>query len=93
MRVVRPVSRRIAFGGVLSALLLALMPALASATSIAGPNGKVVFASGRASSGIPAPAADDGDARIWVADYPNGTPVQVTTLPDRDPAPPPELVA
>jgi Tol biopolymer transport system component len=58
-----------------------LIPAVASATSIAGPNGKIVFASGRASSGIPAPAANDADARIWVADYPSGTPVQVTTLP------------
>jgi hypothetical protein len=76
-----PVSRGVVLGTALSALLLALAPALASATSIAGPNGKIVFASGRASSGIPAPAADDGDARIWVADYPSGAPVQVTTLP------------
>ena len=31
--------------------------------------------------GINAPAADDADARIWVADYPNGIPRQVTTDP------------
>ena len=43
------------------------------------------------------PRTDDGDdnnARIWVADYPSGTPVQVTTQPTGgSPAPPPELVA
>jgi Tol biopolymer transport system component len=49
--------------------------------TIPGPNGKIVFASGRASAGIPNPDAGDGDSRIWVADYPSGTPQQVTTLP------------
>ena len=47
----------------------------ASATFIPGPNGKIVFASGRVG------AASDVEARIFVADYPGGTPVQVTTLP------------
>ena len=61
--------------------LLAALPGPASATSIAGPNGKIVFASGRASKGIPTPSASDADARIWVADGPTATPVQVTTLP------------
>lgn len=64
----------------IGALLVAL-PGPASATSIAGPNGKIVFASGRASKGIPNPSASDADARIWVADGPTSTPVQVTTLP------------
>ena len=62
-------------------VLLAALPGPASATSIAGPNGKIVFASGRASKGIPMPSAGDADARIWVADGPTATPVQVTTLP------------
>ncbi len=56
-------------------LALAAIAGSASATSVPGPNGKIVFASGRGG------AADDGDARIWVADYPGGTPQQVTTLP------------
>jgi dipeptidyl aminopeptidase/acylaminoacyl peptidase len=62
-------------------LALAALPGSASATAIAGPNGKIVYASGRASQGIPAPAANDADARIWVADSALATPVQVTTLP------------
>jgi Tol biopolymer transport system component len=61
--------------------LAALLPGAASATSIAGPDGKIAYASGRASLGIPAPAANDADARIWVADNTLGQPVQVTTLP------------
>ena len=60
---------------------LAALPSVSSATSVPGPNGKIAFASGRASLGINAPAADDADARIWVADYPNGIPRQVTTDP------------
>jgi Tol biopolymer transport system component len=63
------------------ALSLAAFPTLGRATFIPGPPGKVVFASGRASIGIPNPSASDADARIWVADYPSGTPIQVTTLP------------
>jgi Bacterial Ig domain/WD40-like Beta Propeller Repeat len=66
---------------VLTALSLLAVPSASVATSIPGPNGKIVFASGRASLGIPAPSASDADARIWVADYPSGTPAQVTTLP------------
>ncbi len=68
----------------LSFTLLALTaaPSISSATFIPGPNGKVAFASGRANSDFPSPAdGDDNHARIWVADYPSGTPVQVTTLP------------
>jgi hypothetical protein len=66
---------------ILTALALGALPASAAATSVPGPNGKVVFASGRASLGIPTPNAGDADARIWVADYPAGTPEQVTSLP------------
>lgn len=52
------------------------------ATSLPGPNGKIVFASGRANSNFPSPAnGDDNHARIWVADYPSGTPGQVTSEP------------
>jgi Tol biopolymer transport system component len=77
-----PVSRGVVLGTALSALLLALAPALASATSIAGPNGKIVFASGRGNTDVPSPADnDDTKAKIWVADYPGGTPVQLTTEP------------
>ncbi len=80
--VIRSVSRRAVLGGALSALVLALGPAAALATSIPGPNGKIAFASGRAASNNPSPAdGNDEQSRIWVADYPNGTPVQVTTLP------------
>ncbi len=74
------VRRLVLFSGLVSLVLMGV-PALSAATSIAGPNGKIVFASGRANSGIPAPDPGDADARIWVADYPGGTPVQVTTLP------------
>ena len=74
-----PVNRLVA--PILAVLALAALPASAAATFIPGPNGKVAFASGRASSGIPNPNAGDADARIWVADYPAGTPEQATTLP------------
>ena len=74
-------TRRLVLLSIATALVLCASPAVGSATSIAGPNGKVVFASGRASSGIPSPDPNDKDARIWVADYPSGTPVQVTTQP------------
>jgi Bacterial Ig domain/WD40-like Beta Propeller Repeat len=73
--------RRLVLSCVVSALALASFPSLSPATFIPGPNGKITFTTGRASVGIPAPAADDGDARIWVADYPFGIPSQVTTLP------------
>ena len=56
-------------------VLLGALPASAQATAIPGPNGKIVFTSGRVG------APGDVEARIFVADYPNGDPVQVTTLP------------
>ena len=66
----------------LALFLLALVPAVSLATAPPGPNGKVAFASGRGNSEVPAPAAnDDAKAKIWVADFPSGTPVQATTLP------------
>ncbi len=64
-------------------IVLAAFPAVGSATFIPGPNGKIAFASGRANAEFPAPAAnDDAKARIWVVDWPFGTPVQVTTKPE-----------
>ncbi len=69
-------SARPALTSCLVVLALAALPTAASATSIAGPNGKIAFASGRGGA-----AGDDTQARIWVADYPGGTPVQVTTIP------------
>lgn len=74
-------SVRTALTSALAAGVVAALPAAAAATFVPGPNGKIAFASGRASSGIPTPAGDDSDARIWVADYPSGIPQQVTTLP------------
>jgi len=73
---------RLALAGAVAVLAaLAAVPAVASATSIPGPNGKIVFTSGRPSDGVPAPNAGDAGARVFVAEYPSGTPVQVTTLP------------
>jgi len=66
----------------LLAAVTAAFPVVAQATSVPGPNGKIAFASGRANEQFPAPAAkDDANARIWVVDGPNGTAVQVTTVP------------
>src|SRR5258708_2716670 len=66
----------------LSAAVLAFIPAAPSATFIPGPNRKIAFASGRDNSEVPSLADnDDSKARIWVVDYPSGTPVQVTTEP------------
>ena len=74
-------SRRLLTIGSLVLVLLGALPAVASATFIPGPAGKLVFASGRANNeGTPADGNDD-KAKIWVADYPGGTPIQVTTLP------------
>jgi Tol biopolymer transport system component len=73
--------RRLAPTAGLLTLALAAIPAVSSATFIPGPNGKIAFASGRASSDVPTPPANDSEARLWVADYPLGTPVQVTTQP------------
>ena len=86
--------RRLLPVSVLTAIAVAAVPAVSSATSIAGPNGKIAFTSARPSIGVPAPNAGDAGARIFVADYPNGTPEQVTTLPPgRGAAPSAELVA
>jgi len=64
----------------IAALGLVAIPGSASATSPPGANGKIVFTSGRANSDFPTPAnGDDNHARIWVADFPGGTPVQVTS--------------
>src|SRR4051794_24125986 len=60
----------------LAALGLVAIPQAASAVTIPGPNGKIVFASGRGGA-----ANDDSQSRIWVMDYPGGTPQQVTTQP------------
>ena len=73
--------RRLVLLFTVSTLALAAFPAVGIATFIPGPTGKITFTSGRASIGIPVPDAGDGDARIWVADFPFGTPAQVTTLP------------
>jgi hypothetical protein len=73
--------RRLVLSCALSALAFASLPQIVSATSIAGPNGKIAFTSARPSDGVPAPNTGDKGARIYVADYPSGTPVQVTTLP------------
>jgi hypothetical protein len=68
--------------GSLVLVLLGALPAVASATFIPGPAGKIAFASGRANSEVASPAdGDDSKAKIWIVDYPFGTPVQVTTLP------------
>ena len=76
-------------------VVLASFPAVGSATFIPGPNGKIAFTSGRPSIGVPAPNTNDPGARIYVADWPSGTPVQVTTKPARgdNSAPSAELVA
>jgi hypothetical protein len=76
------VSRRLLTIGSLVLVLLGALPAVASATFIPGPAGKIAFASGRGNSEVPNPAnGDDAKAKIWVADYPGGTPIQATTLP------------
>lgn len=75
-------SRRLLTIGSLVLVLLGALPAVASATFIPGPAGKIAFASGRANSEVPSPADNNDDkAKIWVVDYPFGTPVQATTLP------------
>jgi Tol biopolymer transport system component len=66
----------LALTSALTTLALAAIAGSASATSVSGPNGKIVFASGRGGA-----AGDDAQARIWVVDYPSGTPQQLTTLP------------
>ena len=56
-------------------LALAALPAGAGATFIPGPNGDIVFTSGRA------PQNDDAQARIWLYRYPFGPATQITTIP------------
>ena len=74
--------RRLFLISVLPALMVASVPAVSSATSIPGPAGKIVFTSGRVPAvGLSEMNVGDAGARIYVADYPGGTPVQVTTLP------------
>src|SRR5215510_14300702 len=73
--------RRLALAGAIAAFAASVAPAATTATSIPGPAGKIAFTSGRPSVGVPAPNTGDAGARIYVADYPSGTPVQVTTLP------------
>jgi Bacterial Ig domain/WD40-like Beta Propeller Repeat len=71
----------LALTSALAALAL-ILPATSSATALPGANGKIVFASGRANSDVPAPMdGNDNSARLWVADWPSGTPVQLTTGP------------
>jgi hypothetical protein len=72
--------RRFVAVSVLALLALGSAPAVSSATFIPGPAGKVVWTSGRANTDVTEPASgNDNSARLWVADYPFGTPVQVTT--------------
>jgi Tol biopolymer transport system component len=73
--------RRLVLLIVCTTVVLAVFPAVGSATFIPGPNGKIAFTSARPSTGVPAPNTGDKGARIYVADWPSGTPVQVTTLP------------
>jgi hypothetical protein len=75
-------TRRLVLTSALATVVLASVPAAASATFIPGPPGKVVWTSGRANSDEPEPLdKNDNNARLWVADYPAGAPVQVTTGP------------
>jgi Tol biopolymer transport system component len=73
--------RRLVLACVATTIVLASVPALSSATSIAGPNGKIAFTSGRDAAGLAAGNMNDQGARIWVADWPSGTPIQATTIP------------
>ncbi len=74
--------RRLVLVSIATTLALAVFAPIANATFIPGPNGKIVFTSGRANSEVALPAdKDDSKAKLWIVDYPFGTPVQVTTLP------------
>jgi hypothetical protein len=73
---------RLALAGAISVLALAAFPAAGSATSIAGPAGKIAFTSGRPSIGLSLENPGDQGARIYVTDFPGGIPVQVTTQPE-----------
>ena len=74
-------TRRLVLGSLLAVLALASIPAASPATFIPGPNGKIAFTSGRISADVPEPNGGDAAARIYVADWPSGTPVQATTEP------------
>src|SRR3954471_19250563 len=73
--------RRLVLLLAVTTVVLSAFPAVGSATFIPGPNGKIAFTSGRDAVGLAAGNVNDQGARIWVADWPSGTPVQVTTLP------------
>jgi hypothetical protein len=75
-------TRRLVLSVSLLLLTLASFPALGRATFIPGPPGKIAFVSGRPADGVPAPNAGDAGSRIFVVDYPGGSPVQVTTQPE-----------
>src|SRR4051794_10383303 len=66
----------LALASSLAALAL-VVPGIASATSLPGAPGKIVFTSGRANSDD-AVNTNDANARLWVVDWPGGTPVQLT---------------
>ncbi len=75
--------RRLALTGAISALALSATPAVSTATFIPGPPGKIAFTSGRVPAvGLSEMNAGDAGARIYVTDFPGGTPVQVTTKPE-----------
>jgi Tol biopolymer transport system component len=74
--------RRLLSTGAIAALALAAVPAVSSATFVPGPAGKIAFTSARPSIGVPEPNEKDAGARIYVADFPSGTPTQVTTQPE-----------
>jgi len=68
----------------LVAAVFCAFPVFAHATSVAGPPGKIAFTSGRIAADVPEPNTGDKRARIYVADYPSGTPIKVTTQPSGD---------
>ena len=74
--------RRLSLTGAIAALALTAVPAVSSATFVPGPAGKIAFTSARPSIGVPEPNETDAGARIYVADFPSGTPIQVTTQPE-----------
>jgi hypothetical protein len=74
--------RRLYLTGAIAALALSAVPAVSSATFVPGPAGKIAFTSARPSIGVPEPNERDAGARIYVADFPSGTPIQVTTQPE-----------
>src|SRR4051794_13256547 len=61
----------LALASSLAALAL-VVPGIASATSLPGAPGKIVFASGRPNTDD-AVNTSDANARLWVVDWPSGT--------------------